>query len=152
MATCMLKKKKKRGEGERKRKQWLLAELGGKEKDCWILEAELPQEGMRGRELGERWGDREKAPRKGSPNSLKTFQRLASSPARAIVCNFIFSHLWGLELVKCPRCKPQVGHQWLTVESWDGHPVRGLGGERRYGPRGAPRGSWRQGQRKQPKQ
>lgn len=113
---------------------------------------ELPQGGVRGRELGEWWGDREKAPRKGSPNLLKTFQLLASSPDRAIMCEFILSHLRGLELVKCPGCKPQVGRQWLTVESWAGHPVRGLGGERRYGPRGAPRGSWRRGQGKQPKQ
>ena len=46
----------------------MLAELGGKEKGCWILEAELPQEGVRGRELGERWGDRE-GPQEGEPQS-----------------------------------------------------------------------------------
>ena len=126
-----VKKKKKEGRGREKEKTVVVGRVGSKEKGCWILEAKLPREGVRGRELGERWGDREKAPRKGSPNPLKTFQLLASSPARAIVCKFIFSHLRGLELVKCPRYKPQVGSQWLTVESWAGHPVRGLGGERR---------------------
>ena len=56
------------------------------------------------------------------------------------MCKFIFSHLWGLELVKCPRCKPQVGHQWLTVESWDDHPSEGTGRGKEIWSQGSPTG------------
>lgn len=93
MATCMLKKKKKRGRGRKRKQWWLAAELGGKDKAAGSLKRNCPR-GSEGRELGERWGDRE-GPKKGSPNLLKTFQLLASSPDRAIMCKFILSHLQG---------------------------------------------------------
>ena len=42
MATCMLKKKKKEGRG-RKRKQWWLAELRGKDKAAGSLKWNCPR-------------------------------------------------------------------------------------------------------------
>ena len=51
----------------------VVGRVGSKEKDCWILEAKLPREGVRGRELGKRGVTERRPPGRGAPIPLKPF-------------------------------------------------------------------------------